>query len=477
MANHAKHSRSGNLSWIVAGLALVSALGSVCLLSFSFDHGLGNTEKPIIPFVLVMALAGTIYLLALRKTILLRNRWLFIWIFGIGLVARLLMFFTTPILEDDHYRYLWDGGVVASGFNPYLYPPGAFLSPSETIIPSKLKMLAETAGPTLRHVNYPELRTIYPPLVQGAFALSHWISPWSLSAWRVVLLFMDFATLIFLYYVLYISGFSMKGLVVYWWNPLFIKEIYNSGHMDVLLFPFLIATFFFTSRKHCLLGAGALGIASGIKIWPVLLLPIVLRPLWHQPRRMLIGLFVFIFISGIALFPLIYSGLGKLSGFSAYASYWQMNDALYMAVHWGISKVATITNGPIIPHLLARSVVVCILVAVTFFIVRKDHSNNAELAGRFLLTTAILFFLSPTQFPWYFLWLLPFLSLRINFPLLLLTALLPIYYMRFHFEARQDTNIFDHWVVWVQYAPVWFLLIWEAMQLPFLGRVKVPKAH
>lgn len=243
LRNHAKHSSSNSLLWILTGLALVSALVGVCLLSLSFDHDPRNIEKPILPLVLVMAFAGAIYLLALRKTNLLRNRWLLIWIFGIGLVARLLMFFT-PILEDDHYRYLWDGGVVASGFNPYQYAPKAFLTPSETIIPSELKILAKEAGTILQHVNHPELRTIYPPLAQGTFALAHWISPWSLSAWRVVLLVTDVSTLILLSYVLFIFGFPMKGLVVYWWNPLLIKEIYNSGHMDVLLFPFLLATFF-----------------------------------------------------------------------------------------------------------------------------------------------------------------------------------------------------------------------------------------
>ena len=431
----------------------------VCLLSSSFDLGLRDIEKPILPFVLVLMFAGTIYLLVLRKTNLPRKRWLLIWIFGIGLTARLLMFFTTPILEDDHYRYLWDGGVTANGFNPYRYAPDAFLTPSETIIPPKLEILAKEAKPILQHVNHPELRTIYPPLAQVTFALAHWISPWSLSAWRAVLLIIDVNTLILLFYVLSISDFPLIGLVVYWWNPLLIKEIYNSGHMDILLYPLLLSTFFFTSRKHYLLGSGILGVATGIKIWPVILLPIVLRPLWRQPRHILSGIIVFIFISGIVLFPILYSGLGELSGLSAYASYWQMNDALYMAAFWGISKVVTISNDPIFIHLLTRSVVVCILVVVTFLTIRKRHFDNVELAGRFLLIIAMLFFLSPTQFPWYSLWLLPFLAVCISYPLLLLTTLLPIYYLRCYFEARQNTDFFDHWVVWLQYLPVWLLLI------------------
>ncbi|MCP5063626.1 MAG: hypothetical protein GY936_14360 [Ignavibacteriae bacterium] len=41
------------------------------------------------------------------------------YIFGIGLVARILLVPTVPILEDDFNRYLWDGAVTANGFNPY----------------------------------------------------------------------------------------------------------------------------------------------------------------------------------------------------------------------------------------------------------------------------------------------------------------------------------------------------------------------
>ena len=464
---NAKHVSSNSLLWLLTGLALVGALGGVCLLSSSLDHGSTSPGQPFLPFVLVMAFAGGIYMLALTKAGLVRNRWIFAWIFAIGLVARLLMFLTTPILEDDHYRYLWDGAVVARGFNPYQFAPNAFLTPSEAVLPLELKVLAKEAESILPHVNYPELRTIYPPLVQGAFALAHGISPWSLSAWRVVLMVIDVATLILLAYALHTFKFSMKGLVVYWWNPLLIKEVYNSGHMDIMLFPFLLAALLFASRQRYLLGSGALGIASGVKIWPILLVPIVLRPLWNQPRRMLLGFFVFFAISGILLLPLLYGGLGQRSGLSAYASYWQMNDALYMALFWSIGKIATISNDPIFIHILARSVVVGVLLVVIFFTIRKDHCSDTELVNRFLLPTAILFFLSPTQFPWYFLWLLPFLALRMNLPLLLLTALLPIYYLRGHFEARQETAVFDHWVVWLEYMPVWLLLISKAMQPRF----------
>ncbi len=44
-------------------------------------------------------------------------------------------------------------------------------------------------------MNHSYLRSIYPPVAQAAFALAHWIGPWEVSAWRLVLLLFDTMTL------------------------------------------------------------------------------------------------------------------------------------------------------------------------------------------------------------------------------------------------------------------------------------------
>ncbi|MCH7595822.1 MAG: hypothetical protein IID35_04605 [Planctomycetes bacterium] len=62
---------------------------------------------------------------------------------------------------------------------------------------------------------------------------------------------------------------------------------------------------------------------------------------------------------------------------------------------------------------------------------------------------AALFLLGPTQFPWYYLWMLPLLCVRLSFGLLLYTVTLPLYYV--HYEYR--------WVLWVEYLPIWVVSI------------------
>ena len=44
---------------------------------------------------------------------------------------------------------------------------------------------------------------------------------------------------------------------------------------------------------------------------------------------------------------------------------------------------------------------------------------------------------------------------------MLLTALLPLYDLRFHFDSRGMAEVFDHGIVWIEYVPVWALLAWE----------------
>jgi hypothetical protein len=42
-----------------------------------------------------------------------------------------------------------------------------------------------------------------------------------------------------------------------------------------------------------------------------------------------------------------------------------------------------------------------------------------------------------------------------------LTLLLPLYYLRYYFRARGMAHIHDQGIVWLEFVPVWLLLIWE----------------
>jgi len=83
------------------------------------------------------------------------------------------------------------------------------------------------------------------------------------------------------------------------------------------------------------------------------------------------------------------------------------------------------------------------------------RTNPHHLPGQCLFIVGAAFLLSPTQFPWYWLWCLPLLTLGPSLPLLLYTALLPLYYV------QSLTPL----VYWIEHLPVWGLLAWQFVRV------------
>jgi hypothetical protein len=79
------------------------------------------------------------------------------------------------------------------------------------------------------------------------------------------------------------------------------------------------------------------------------------------------------------------------------------------------------------------------------------------------LVVAALALLSPAQFPWYAVWIAPFLAFRPWTGFLLLAATLPLYYLDFYLITHGRAEIFPELVVWIIWAPVWAALAVEAV--------------
>ena len=81
---------------------------------------------------------------------------------------------------------------------------------------------------------------------------------------------------------------------VYWWNPVLIKEGLNTGHMDLVVLPFLLGAIYLALRDRPVLSAASLALAAGAKVWPVLLLaaflPVYYLRFWVGDR-MSVGIF------------------------------------------------------------------------------------------------------------------------------------------------------------------------------------------
>lgn len=449
--------------WLLFGLALLATQVAVLGLSTRFAYGAGVAHMPVLSYVAVAVLAGALYLALpslVRRTP--SDAAALGFMLGVGVMLRLCLFPSVPILEDDFYRYLWDGAVSNRGFNPYSYAPSAV---SAGLAPDELSVMARSTPLIFERINYPHLSTLYPPVAQAAFALAHWLDAWGLGAWRTLLMVADLATLGLLIVLLRCLGRSSLWSALYWWNPLLVKETFNSAHMDVLLLPLLLAALLLAIRRKPVWASASLALATGVKLWPALLLVVILRDVYPDVRKLMISVGVFSVLVLAQATPVLLAGVGSDSGFIAYGRGWEMNDALFMMVSWlAHGALGALAVPSLEPAFAARCAVAAIVLAITLWSVREPARDPTELSGRFLIVVAALFLLSPAQFPWYYVWLVPFLALQPRYSLLSLTALLPLYYLRFYLNARGQAVVFDYGVVWIEYLPVWVLLWWEWTQ-------------
>ena len=150
------------------------------------------------------------------------------------------------------------------------------------------------------------------------------------------------ATLALILALLRDTGRSPLWSALYWWNPLVLKELTNSAHMDAVVMPLVLLGLLMAARRRQIAAGLALVLAAGAKIWPVLLLPLVLRPLAARPARLALALGLCTALLALLFAPLLLSGLDANSGLAAYASRWQTSSALFPALS---GAVAMLTRG------------------------------------------------------------------------------------------------------------------------------------
>ncbi|MEM1232379.1 MAG: hypothetical protein AAGI15_17715, partial [Pseudomonadota bacterium] len=259
----------------VHGIGLV--VFGAALLAFHGNGTLGLTPLTGYLSYTFIAALGTL-LLALRSqrggTLPLAA--LLIW----ALLFRALAVSAPPLMEDDVYRYLWDGWVTLDRGSPYGVTPATYFH--EDALPAVWEQI-------LGQVAYPEIPTAYGPAAQWLFAALATVLPGALWPLQLLALLADLAVLAL---VLRLVPMPRRGLAVllYGWCPLVVKEFANSAHIDIIGVFLLILALVATGRGRQALGGVCLALAIGIKPFAILAAPGVLlrregSTQWPRPSR------------------------------------------------------------------------------------------------------------------------------------------------------------------------------------------------
>ncbi len=454
--------------FVAAGVALLAWSIAVALLSFRFPYGASLADMPLGVFV-VLCVAGGLSTPALAiglKSVVADKRMLAAML-AIGLAMRVVLAVSPPVLEDDSYRYLWDGAATAAGVDPYAHAPAdaapydvfGVLQP-EAADPGLAKLQAIARDHPLEHgrINYPYVKTIYPPIVQGAFAAAHVVAPFDLGAWKAVLILVDLLAVALLVGALRAYGRSPLWAALYWWNPVVLVQGFGAGHMDVLLTPFLVGSLWLAKLNRPVATGAVLAGAAAVKVWPILLAPALARR-WLgdlTPTRLILFAVVFLVATALLLAPQLRHIIDPDAGLAVYSEQWRRNAFLFAILEDAV--FAAFEE----PGRIARIAVaggVGLLAIVTALRSSRDGGGAPTAA---LAATAALIFLSPTGYPWYFIWLAGLLPFVPNLGLTLLSATAPLYYLRF--PLGDDNPLFQWGLVPIAFGLPLALAIISAIQ-------------
>lgn len=442
---------------------LVLAFAGLAGLSPRFAWEIPQFQRPTFLFVgLIFTASAAFACLSWEK---LGGAQRLLLLIAAGAALRLFMLASTPIWEDDFHRYLWDGGAVLAGLNPYAIAPIQALDPAFLEGHPRWAALAAADGDLLQRINYPYLRTIYPGIAQLAFALGHALGGGDLFGLRIVLLGADFACLGLLLALLAHLGRSPLWICLYWLNPIIAKEFINSAHIDALLGPLLLAAIWAALQRRPLLLGLAIGLAGGVKLWPILLWPLLAR---YAARGRLTPALTSAVIGGglvmLSLALLLLSGLDDQAGLAAFADGWVRNSAwhpvFFTAVEDALRAMGALQA--IDPNRLARALLALagILAALAAPLGSKDMARERLLFRAYALSAGIIL-LSPTQFPWYWATTLPLAVLiQARFWAIALALAMPAYYLRFPLERDGAAALA---LAWGQHVLLWGVLIGPIM--------------
>jgi len=400
--------------WLLALAGTAALVVALKFVANAFAYEVSLAAAPVAEFTVLMVAAGVCWLCFVFATLKLesgnletglqlesRTRTRLLWLLiATGLGLRVLMFDTNPILETDHYRYLWDGAVVVDGVNPYRFTPAEVLEASNqklttaADVPEALVQLGRAGSPVLERVNQPQLNTIYPAIAQAAFAVAAWFKAFSLDAWRLVLLVSELFALALLLAALRQQGLSPLNAGIYWINPLVIKEVANTGHVDGLLSPLLIAMVIGIATHRRVVALLCIGMSAGIKLWPLLLSPFAaLRASDLLNRRLFVaGLFTAIVLA-LLIAPMLLSSKTDSTGVVAYASEWRVNNPGFESLRFIIWMI----TGSEYADVVTRVAVAMIVGAVVLATSRLSQPTTAQLCDRIIVAITTLLLCSASE--------------------------------------------------------------------------------
>jgi alpha-1,6-mannosyltransferase len=398
---------------------------TLCVALTICSRNFGDRGGPY--FMASLTLAGIVYLLAIREFFATPRFARRVVVTGLVLAAVWhIEFLRVPSgADDDIHRYVWDGRLQRLGYNPYIVVPS---DPAAKGLHT----------PETRNLNNPDLPSPYPAGAQLFFRAVTAIQE-STFALKVAFVLCEFAIVFVLLDVLRCTRRGAHLVLAYAWNPLLAIEVAGSGHVDIVGALLLVVSAAALVRRWRATAAVALGLAIAVKFLPVVLLPLY----WKRVRMRDAALAAA--VVGLLYVPILNHGRILIGSLGTYVHSFRFNGPVFAL----LDQVAP-------PQLLAGLAVLVGLVTATWIGSPEPEWSPDQFAWpMFAWPMAASLLCAPAVFPWYLLWLLPFLTSASTLLIIIWTvSIFPTYVMWHLRTLGRPWGSLPGWVMLLEYGCV-----------------------
>jgi hypothetical protein len=395
------------------------ALGAImCGTMVVYARLTGAVGAP--PHLITLAVAVVTYLLAIPEFIRTPKypRRVILICLVMAAAWRIPFLLVPPGPQDDVLRYVWDGRLQRLGYNPYTCVPG---DPA----------LAKLHTDETREMNNQDVPTPYPAGAQLFFRAVTAIHE-SAFAFKIALTTCDLAIVLLL-----LIEFGRLGrehwVLAYAWHPLLVICVAYNAHVDTLGILLLLVSAAALQRHWRTVAAIVFALAVTVK-----LLPVVLAPLYWRRVRIRDGLLAAL-TAGLLYTPFLRRSPVPIGSLGSFVQRFRFNGPIFAALERVMS-----------PQAAAGVAVLCGL--ATAVLLRSKRPACSPDAWAWPMAASLL--CAPVVYPWYLLWLVPFLRSASTLPLTIWTlSILSVFFVWYSHTLGHLWQV-PGWVQLLEFGPV-----------------------
>lgn len=410
-------------------------------------------------FTMVLLTFLSVYKLSKVKSI----EWDFrkILIFGLG--VRLLLFWATPNLSDDYFRFIWDGTLINNGINPFVFLPSEVIQwPNAT----ELGFTQELYN----GFNSQQYYSVYPPVNQFIFFLSAYFGQGnvfvSALVIRLCIVLAELGSLYFLGKLIIHQNLPIKHLLWYALNPLILLEFTVNLHFESLMVMFMLGALYYLVNQSYTKSGVFWALAICTKLLPIIYLTFLLKRYsvkqWLKVVSVALGVTILLFLPFWN--PVIPNNIQD--SLDKYFGYFEFNAGIpYLIRRIGYEFYDYSILFRVMPFIKKLFIGFVVLYGLSAFLFKKTSSIFTPI----YYTAFIYFLLAGILHPWYITFLIPLGILSKNYSGIVWSLLIFLSYSAYQTSTYKESM----WIIGIEFGCLFLFLIYEKSRW-LQSKLKVP---